>query len=141
MFLGRKNLLLRKKLTMKKNGFTFVELLVVITIIAVVFAAGVVSYTAISKNSRNARRNADLEAIRQGLEMCRSIDGSYPATVYTSVTCPVSVPAVVTLNSTPLDPKPCTGYESGQYSYSVTASGYVLTADCYEGGTKSVTNP
>lgn len=135
---------------MKKNGFTFVELLVVITIIAVIFSAGVVSYTQISKNSRNARRSADLEAIRQALEMCRSIDGLYPDTIYKEVdpdspsgliACLVS-DDVVTLKLTPLDPKPCTGYADGQYSYVKNADGtYELTADCYEGGSVTLRNP
>lgn len=129
---------------MKKNGFTFVELLVVITIIAVLFAAGIASYTTISMNSRNARRSADLEAIRQALEMCRSIDGIYPSAIYTNnkITCPTST-SVETLKSTPLDPKPCDLKPDGQYSYVTTSSGYTLTANCYEpvGTPKVVTNP
>jgi len=126
---------------MKQKGFTFIELLVVITIIAVVFASGVVSYTAISKNSRNARRGADLEAIRQALEMCRSIDGEYPTNITTSVTCPLSDPTIVTLTSTPLDPRPCEGFEDGVYSYVSDGSTYTLRADCYEETPKTVTNP
>ena len=133
---------------MKKNGFTFVELLVVITIIGVVFAAGVVSYTTISKNSRNARRSADMEAIRQALEMCRSIDGRYPTTadgIYNDVNCPITT-SVITITTTPLDPKPCVGYESGRYSYSsATGTIYSLTANCYEGSSglspRTLTNP
>lgn len=132
---------------MKKNGFTFIELLVVITIIGVVFAAGIVSYTSISKNSRNARRKADLEAVRQALEMCRSIDKEYPSSISSSITCPVSA-TVVTLKSTPTDPKPCAGHEDGLYSYDPdfpAVGEYRLTADCYEGpiGPEpySVTNP
>lgn len=130
---------------MKKNiGFTFIELLVVITIIGVVFAAGIVSYTTISRNSRNARRRADVESIRQALEMCRSIDAKYPANIYDSVMCPVSVPAIVTLKTTPLDPKPCAApHDDGKYTYVYTAASgtYILTADCMEGETLEVTNP
>jgi prepilin-type N-terminal cleavage/methylation domain-containing protein len=128
---------------MKKNGFTFIELLVTITIIGIIFASGIAAYTTISKNSRNARRSADLEAIRQALEMCRSIDGVYPTSIYTDnkITCPISVPVVVTLKSTQKDPKPCLGFTDGKYSYVLDASGYTLTADCYEGGPISVTNP
>ncbi len=126
---------------MKRNGFTFIELLVVITIIAVIFGAGVVSYMAISKNSRNARRGADLEAIRQALEMCRSIDGEYPVTIDSSVTCPLSDPPIITLTSTPLDPKPCEGYLDGVYSFESDSNTYILTASCYEPDPKVVTNP
>jgi len=122
---------------MRFKGFTFIELLVVITIIAVVFAAGVVSYTTISKNSRNARRSADMEAIRQALEMCRAIDGVYPANITGDINCTTD-PTIVTMKVTPKDPKPCPG---DTYGYVVAGGGYTLTASCYEGGAISVTNP
>ncbi len=122
---------------MKKNGFTFVELLVVITIIGVVFAAGVVSYTSISKNSRNARRNSDMEAIRQALEMCRSIDGQYPDSIGPKVICPIS--NTVTMNVVPTDPKICQTIPP--YSYSKTGTGYTLVANCYESAPKIYYNP
>lgn len=120
----------------KYKGFTFVELLVVITIIAVVFAAGVVSYTSISKNSRNARRKADIEAIRQAVEMCRSITGVYPTPpIYPSITCSGNT----TMKNTPKDPKAT----STEYTYSPSGSGYTLYTDIMEGSTAhyEVTNP
>lgn len=125
------------------KGFTFVELLVVITIISIVLAAGIVSYTTISTNSRDARRKADLEAIRQALEMCRSISGEYPSSIYPdslSIICSDAL-LTVTMKKTPLDPSPCTGYEDGKYSYQTTVDGYQLTADCMESGSYTVTNP
>jgi len=134
---------------MRKNGFTFIELLVVITIIAVVFAAGVVSYTTISKNSRNARRSADMEAIRQALEMCRSIAGRYPASIYPaseSIVCNDTA-LTVTMKTTPLDPKydstltGCLVDKKYVYVYTAATGTYTLTAYCYEGGSVSVTNP
>lgn len=121
----------------KYNGFTFIELLVVTTIMAVVFAAGIVSYTTISKNSRNARRKADLEAIRQALEMCRSIDGAYPANITGDINCTTD-PTIITMKTTPLDPKPCPG---DTYGYVMADGEYTLTASCYEGGAISVYNP
>lgn len=121
---------------MKKNkGFTFVELLVVITIIAVVFAAGVVSYTSISKNSRDARRKADIEAIRQTVEMCRSITGVYPASIYPNITCGSNE----MMKDTPEDPK----ITSTQYTYTRVGSGYTLSTSSMEniGNPYTVTNP
>lgn len=135
---------------MKNKGFTFVELLVVITIIAVIFAAGVVSYASIGLRSRDSRRKADLEAIRQSLEMCRTIAGEYPADIYTShngylsVVC-TDTSETVTMKSTPLDPKPCEApYDDGLYTYVYPTAdgGYTLTANCMEGdGSNQVTNP
>lgn len=123
-----------------RDGFTFIELLVVITIIGVIFAAGIVSYTAITRSSRDTRRKADVESIRQSLELCRSLTGVYPASVYNNITCSVTGP--ILLSSTPLDPKPCG--TDGQYTYSpnIAAGTYTLTADCIETGSPYVvTNP
>lgn len=125
----------------KYEGFTFVELLVVITIIAVVFAAGVVSYTSISKNSRDARRKADMEAIRQAVEMCRSITGEYPDTIYPSsgsIECDDNTPPTVTMKDTPEDPK-----DSSVYTYISGGTGYTLSTSKMENivNPYTVTNP
>lgn len=59
-------------------GFTFIEILVVATIISLLAAAGAVSYSQFSKSSRDAKRKADIEQIRAAVEMYRSNNGSYP---------------------------------------------------------------
>ncbi len=110
---------------MKKNskGFTFIELLVSVTIIAIMMAAAAVSYSNTNKRSRDAKRRADLETIRAALEICRANTGTYPATITGSVTCS---DAAVTLETTPNDPA-----NSGVhvYTYSrLTATTYTLTA-------------
>lgn len=118
-------------------GFTFIELLVVITIIGIIFASAIVSYNSVSLKSRNTRRKADVEAIRQSLELCRSLTGTYPASIVDTVTCSNGN---VLLTNTPTDPKPCPGTT---YTYSrPTTLTYTLSADCMENGeTLSVTNP
>lgn len=63
-----------------KKGFTLIEVLVSATIIAVLTAIGVVSYTNINKRSRDTKRRSDMEQIRSSLEMYRSDNGSYPNT-------------------------------------------------------------
>lgn len=128
---------------MKKQlrGFTFIELMVVITIIGIIFAAGIVTYSSITVKSRDTRRRADLESIRQSLEICRSLAGVYPVSVYPSVTCNDAAASVM-LVTTPTDPKPCLGYVNGQYTYAkLTAVSYTLTANCIESGSYVVTNP
>lgn len=62
----------------RTSGFTFVELLVVITIIAVLMAIATVAYSSTMTKSRDAKRLSDLEQIRSALEICRSEDGYYP---------------------------------------------------------------
>lgn len=62
-----------------KRGFTLIEILISIAIIAILTAIGIVSYTSISKRSRDAKRMGDVEQIRSALEMYRSDNGKYPA--------------------------------------------------------------
>lgn len=131
------------------KGFTFMELLVVITIIGVIFAAGIVSYAAITVRSRDVRRKSDLESIRQSLEICRSLTGTYPDLIYvyqadvttSNLGCGASGPTL--MNKTPLDPKPCPASANGSYSYAKTsASTYTLSAPCLEVDTSyQITNP
>lgn len=50
------------------KGFTLVELLVVITIIAVLSVIGITVFTGFQKNARDAKRRGDIEAISKGFE-------------------------------------------------------------------------
>lgn len=63
----------------KKLGFTIVELLVVSTILALLAAMGMVSYASASRNSRNAKRQSDLEQVRAAMELYRSDNSAYPS--------------------------------------------------------------
>ena len=67
----------------KKNqqAFTLIELLVVATIIIILTTLGLVSYRTAMKRSKQARCQADIEAVRQALVMHRSDEGSYSTVV------------------------------------------------------------
>lgn len=62
----------------KRNGFTLIELLVVATIIVVLSAIGLVSFTNAGKSARNSKRKSDLETVRQALVLYKSDTGGYP---------------------------------------------------------------
>ena len=107
---------------LRKLGFTLIELLVVISIIGILVAVGVVSYTRAVKLSRDSRRKTDLEQIRQALETYRSENFAYPATSSLADLVPDYIAAL------PTDPKEGTaGYV---YTYTRTANTtYTLCAE------------
>ena len=89
-------------LRFKNNkGFTIIELLVTITIIALLTTIGVTGYQAVSKSGRDALRKSDLEQLRSALEIYKSENGSYPTA--TSV-CIADLTSDY-LNTYPNDPK------------------------------------
>jgi len=102
----------------KKSGFTLFELLVTISIIAVLTAVAMVSYGGLNKKTRDSRRVADLEKIRIALEAARQIGNTYPS----------SIAALVTggyLDRAPVDPKPSSSYTYTRltnYTYRVCAN-------------------
>lgn len=104
----------------RRDGFTFIELLVAVTIIAILSVVGLVSFQAASRKARDAKRKADIEQIRSALEICRTETGSYPAALGTAIVCGTNT----YLNPVPSDPRQGqTGYE---YTYSATATTYTL---------------
>lgn len=62
-----------------KKGFTLIEILIAVAIIAILTAIGIVSYTSINKRARDAKRLGDIEQLRSALEMFRSDYAYYPA--------------------------------------------------------------
>lgn len=62
----------------KSNGFSLIELLVVIVIISILIGAASVSYAKTQQKSRDARRKTDLKAIQQALEQYHTKNNTYP---------------------------------------------------------------
>ncbi len=59
-------------------GFTLLELLVVMTIIAILAAVGLSNYSRSLSRGRDARRRADLKTLQNALEQYYLAKGSYP---------------------------------------------------------------
>ena len=121
-----------------RQSFTLIEILVVATIIALLAAGAAVSYSQINKQSRDAKRKADLEQIRAALEMYRSNNNVYPTI---TINCSSSggitdANGITYLSSIPKDPK-CNTYT---YYYSTTSSDYTLGAYLETGGTSCGVN-
>jgi len=64
---------------MKKEGFTIIELMVVITIIGILSTISVVAFNEIRKNSRDSKRISDLERIQTALEFYFMDSYNYPS--------------------------------------------------------------
>lgn len=66
-----------------KNGFTLIELMVAIAIIAVLAAVGMVVYASVQKTARMSKRTEDFQAIKTALEAYKAANGQYPVKVWT----------------------------------------------------------
>lgn len=124
--------------TNKMNGFSFIEILVVVTIIGIIASIGMVTYTEFLKQSRDAKRKGDIEQIRAALEMYKSTNNSYPASItFGGDICddpPACASGVYYLRKVPNDPKP------DLYTYFYSSAGgadYTIAAFLEQGSSSS----
>jgi len=68
----------------RKSGFTIVELLVVIVVIAILASVSIVAYNGIQGRARDSQRTQDMNNIVKSLELYKTINGAYPAVHQTS---------------------------------------------------------
>jgi len=118
------------------SGFTLVELLVVITIIAILSVIGLAVFTGVQSNARNARRRADINSISKAWEVH-----------YDGTKSPVYPQLAVTWFSNgaiPRDPKDGTtaySYSGGAASESAGGANYKVCADLESVAGVAVTTP
>lgn len=62
----------------KNEGFTIVELLIVIVVIGILAALVVTTFTGIQQRARNTERETDIKALHGQLEAYYAQNGSYP---------------------------------------------------------------
>ena len=70
-----------KKALPPKQGFTLVELLIVITIIAILTIIGIVNYSSFNRSARDSKRQSDLKIIQSALEAYHADKIYYPASI------------------------------------------------------------
>lgn len=127
---------------MKKNqGFTLIELMVSISIIAILTALATISFSAAQKKARDARRAEDMKIMQLAAEQYAAQSGGvYPGT--TAV--PWTVAGQNVLEAIPQDPKAGSSYTMtiGTTNYCICATmenpqaGNASNATCtFTGGT------
>ena len=103
-----------------KKGFTLFELLISISIIGILVALGVVSYSVAQKKARDTKRMQDMKAIQSAAEVYYSASNfTYPLSAGTSWVATGNNQMV--LESFPKDPRgadyACTGLGVGSTGY------------------------
>jgi prepilin-type N-terminal cleavage/methylation domain-containing protein len=101
----------QKLRTMRKfYGFTLLELLVVISILAILISISIASYATAQKKARDSRRKGDAKEIQAALEQYYSICGNvYPTigspggTLPSAINCPN--PPISIMPNVPKDPR------------------------------------
>jgi len=83
-----------------KRGFTLFELLISISIIGIMTALAIVSFSSAQKKARNSRRIQDMNAISKAAELYYGANNStYPTTFAVGISWPNVLEAI------PMDPK------------------------------------
>lgn len=68
-------------------GFTIVELLIVIVVIAILAAITIVAYTGVQERARYSAMRSDLSSLNKAILLYYAENGQYPITQATSATC------------------------------------------------------
>lgn len=98
-----------------KKAFTLVELLVALSIMALIMGLSLTAFDSTKKSARDGRRKTDIESIRSALEIYRSDNSVYPAnlnllTPNYMTALPTDPVATQTYVYVPTCPSLCTSY-------------------------------
>jgi len=128
--------------TNKKSGFTLIETLVVISIIAILAGITLTGIGGFTSRARDTRRIADLRSIQNYLEFYQSKCGLYPGTATCAAGTPTSwsdlVATLAPYGKVPNDPVSTRTYFYGIYA--ADSSKYILGAKL-ENDNKILTDP
>lgn len=117
----------------KNLGFTLIELLVVISIIGILAALAIASYSTAQKQARDTERKSDLKQYQTSLELfANKTNGLYPA--HTSAVAADTVCGTTELNLTncPVDPKDGTSSFGYKYVSNGTSGTTATKYELYE---------
>lgn len=108
----------------RSKGFTIVELLIVIVVIAILATLVIVTFTGIQQKARDSQRQTDINAVDSHLEAYFAESGNYPTLAN------LQDGTWVSANLKGLDPQALVGPKGGALTGSTStgdAYGYVVT--------------
>lgn len=114
---------MKKHLPAFEKGFTLIELMVVVTIMAFLSVIGIVAFSNAQAQARDGRRRADIDAIATAMEANRDpVAGTYKAWTDTSIYANQVIPydPTQTSNST------SDTYKSNTYKYVMISGGVMV---------------
>lgn len=120
------------KLHRKQQGFTIVELLIVIIVIGILATLVLVTFTGIQQSARNTQRQTDIKAVASHLETYNAKNSYYPSVDDLNSATFVSTELKGLDKESTRDPK--AGTTAGDYQFidgdaSSQKYGYVVTKD------------
>lgn len=118
-----------RKISSRQHGFTIVELLIVIVIIAILAAITIVAYNGIQERARYSSMKSDINSINKAIQMYHAENSSYPgsnttgALVYSAgPNNTMSIPGLAPTYIAKM-PSILNDGKGGYYAYIVTANG------------------
>ena len=107
-----------------RRGFTLIEILVTISIIALLTMIGITNFRVANQKARDGRRQGDLEQIKAALELYRTDQNVYPTTAeWPGVGGTLAVGGTTYMQTVPEDP-----LSAYSYYYSGDGDTYTLCA-------------
>ncbi len=115
-----------------RKGFSFIEIMIVVTIIALLATLIVSSIQSARISGRDTRRVSDITEIRNALNLYYSRYNNYPTTVAVTPGLPFQVSAAsqtIYLEQVPMNPTPRNDVSCGdkEYEYYQTSNGFSYT--------------
>lgn len=117
----------------QRKGFTLIEILIVVAIIAILASVVLVGLGPTQSLGRDARRVSDLHEVQNGLELYYNAKGAYPVVAsggWAALTTALTG-ASIQINSVPQDPSG--GSATYQYGTDTGGTTYVLGAKLENG--------
>lgn len=112
------------------HGFTLIELMVAIAILAIVSTAGLIVFTGAQRSARDSKRTSDLSEIQKALEQYYAINKNYPTdnNVNVSNIAASNFGGFFQAGIPPQDPQNSPTYPNYQYYYCANPLRYILCA-------------